>query len=654
MIACLLVACCAGLFTATRPRTPLTGGDEVSYLLEARSLLDDGDRDLTNQLADPKVVSWAMGESVSAPLQKMTPHARNYTERGLVSWHAFAPSALLIPGVWAGKHMTNYLLPVRATMVLIYAGCAAWTALLLVRLMRRVHISWTAAALGMAAVFLTLPLLGQADQIYAEMPGSFFLLASLGVLTGGSKTRARMAMASILAWLAPWFNMRFLVLAFGCTVAVLVVAADPEFGWRRGLRDIPREVKTWWNRSRRSATAVGFASAVLPALALLGLLAATNAYWYGSPSLGAASFGTPPPTGGPVMYRAWVGNLLSSDWGVIPYGPVYLAAIASLGVLCVLIPRWTALAAGTMAAYTMVLGLTGVFSPGASYAGRYHTAMLPLCAIALAVLLSALKWSYVVVGSLMVWSSLITADWLRHSPYNLANVGDPQIATVAATTRLWPNVASLGAEIQAPPAAPPQPVPARLGPGSVASAVSVPVPSSLPLLGSGDAPAIRAAKGSSGLLIRSTPIDLDPKSNVFQFTFTIEAQQSGGTPGVDVAQARILDAASGKVLARYSVRSNLSSDHGLTPVTVIVLRPASVERAVIEVSTTGKAEVTAGPTLLMSTPIGGHLHVTLQPPYPGRMKAGLWTVLLAAAIALTWVLERRQAAGRQRLSAPRT
>lgn len=279
-----LVLVAAGLWYASRLRVT---GDEPHYLLMAQSLWRESDLDLRDNLERRDYLEYTPGP--------VAPHYGNPRRDGRpFPAHSPALPFLLAPVYAVGG---------RLLCVVALALCGAGLAHLVGGLARRAgadpageRAAW-AACVGPPAFFYSF-------HVYTELPAALLIALALHLLwdpTGGPR-RATMGALAIAA--LPWLHLKLMP-------AAAVLAA-------MGL---------WRMRGR--------ARAVL--LAVLAVAGASFLTWFqyvfGRPTPFAIYGGMPPEFSEGSPLRAAVGLLLDRSFGLLPWAPVFVVALAGLARL---------------------------------------------------------------------------------------------------------------------------------------------------------------------------------------------------------------------------------------------------------------------------------------------------------------------------------
>jgi hypothetical protein len=200
-------AICAGLLGLGVRATD--GGsaavDEPQYVLTALSLWEDGDLDVSDELAE-----WRYRGFFTAELPVQT---RELPDGRQLSPHdPLLPLLLAAPvGIagWVGGKVALSLL----------AGALA--ALLVWVAVRRFEVPVVAAGVGAALAAASPPLAVYAHQLYPEIPAALALLAGVALATGPIRPTTMIGLAAAVSAL-PWLGVKYLPVAAVLAVVVLV------------------------------------------------------------------------------------------------------------------------------------------------------------------------------------------------------------------------------------------------------------------------------------------------------------------------------------------------------------------------------------------------------------------------------------------------
>ena len=239
-------------------------------------------------------------------------------------------------------------------LVSAFATALAWKAAW--RVTSDVAASW----FGWATVALTAPFFFQSFVVYPDAPGAALVMIGVLALAQGQAlaTRRLVATGAALAML-PWLHTRYVVAAV--TLGGMVLArqwtAHPGSGSQAA------------GRSRRAA-------------ALLSIPFISAVCWFG---FFYVIYGSPDPRG-PYggntqsaianLPRGIVGLLFDQQFGVLPFAPVFLCALAGLWVLMRRLPRLAAELLIVTAPYVLLVGAYQMWWGGNSSPGRFIVPVL--------------------------------------------------------------------------------------------------------------------------------------------------------------------------------------------------------------------------------------------------------------------------------------
>jgi hypothetical protein len=349
---CAIVPGALGLHYVTRLSA---SGDEPHYLLMAQSLWRERDLDLRDNLERRDYRQYFPGT--------LAPHWGAPRSDGR-PFPAHSPGLplLLAPFYAAGG---------RPACVALFALLAGAMALEIRALCRRVTGSAPAANLA-AIASVGPPALPYVFHLYTELPSALGLAFALRVLTGAPGPWSAAA-AAVSACALPWLHLKMVPAA--AALGIVAVA-----------------------RLRGKPLVAFFAVAACGAGAYL-------AYYqrlFGMPSpLALYGGGVPPDSVGSPM-RAGVGLLLDRSFGLLPYAPVFLVALAGIPSL---LRSWRS-------SWPFVLTGTAVLAPtlawrmwwgGQCPPARFLVPLVPVLAVALALRLAAgasglVRWRWSLLG----------------------------------------------------------------------------------------------------------------------------------------------------------------------------------------------------------------------------------------------------------------
>jgi hypothetical protein len=325
------------------------GVDEPQYLLSALSLAEDGDLDISDELAAQR---WRAFHADELPVQ---------TEP-LADGSEISPHDPLLPVVVAAPMGLFGWVGVKLVLGLLAAGCAAllaWTAA------RRFGVSQPVAACGSAIAFASPPLGVYSQQVYPELPAALVTLAAVALLTTPRPDhRHRIAVCGAVV-LLPWLGSKYLLVAVALAV-VLAVQVLRQEGWRRlGLVGV----------------VLGVAGAVY--------LAVHQAIWGGWTVYASGDHfqqtgefsvvGVDPSYVGRSLRT--VGLFVDQHYGLVPWQPAWLLLIPAVTALLVRRPGgWLVLLAPLCAAWATAVWVA-LTMHGFWWPGRQVVVVLPLAAV---------------------------------------------------------------------------------------------------------------------------------------------------------------------------------------------------------------------------------------------------------------------------------
>lgn len=344
--------CCLGLGVHATYGGRVTA-DEPQYLLSATSLAEDGDLDISDELAAHR---WRDYHEAALPEQtkaldggrRMSPH------------DPLLPALLAVPvalGGWVGAK-------------LFMAAVAGVLAVAIVAVARRLGVGEHRALLTAACFALVSPLAVYGTQLYPELVGALVVTGAAGALLSLPSVRGVVGLVAAVAVL-PWLSVKYAPVA-GALVAVGVV--------RLVLADERR-------RALGLLAGVGGAAAA-SAVGHLALYGALTPYAVGDHFAGGelTVMGTSANYVG--RSRRLLGLLVDRDFGLAAWAPGWLLLLPALGamakdglrrrrseVLVVAVPLAAGWATATWAALTM---------HGYWWSGRQVVVVLPLAVLVIA------------------------------------------------------------------------------------------------------------------------------------------------------------------------------------------------------------------------------------------------------------------------------
>jgi hypothetical protein len=331
-------------------------GDEIDYLMMAQSVWREGDLDLRDNFARGDHLEY-LGGFDHMPGGTRRADGRSYPT------HSAGLAVLLAP---------FYALGGRRACVLLLCLLAAGLSLLVRDIARRGGADEPSATFAWAAA-VGPPVLYYTAFLYTEVPVAFAIALALRLLLFSPGPWAAAAAALALSAL-PWLHVRM----------TLAAAALGAYATLR-LRGRPRLVFLLTAGAMAAAYA-GYQHAVFATLSPFARYAG----------------GMPIPMARATPLRTLVGLFVDGAYGLLPYAPVFLLALAGLKHLLRRPERW-ALALAGLGVVLPVLGWRNWwgFSPPA----RFTVPLVPVLALAAAARLSAgpgrglARWRWALVAS---------------------------------------------------------------------------------------------------------------------------------------------------------------------------------------------------------------------------------------------------------------
>jgi hypothetical protein len=324
--------------------------DEPQYLLSALSLAEDGDLDISDELAAER---WRVFHADELPMQ---------TEP-LPDGSHISPHDPLLPVLLAAPMGLFGWVGAKVALGALAAVCAAllaWTAA------RRFGVSTHVAATGSAVAFASPPLGVYAQQIYPEVPAALATLAAVALLTSPRLRSTHVLGVAAAVVALPWLGSKYVPVALVLAGLLLV----------RLYR-------------RAGAGPAGLVAAVLAA-AGGAYLAVHQLVWGGWTVYASGDYfqqtgefsvvGVDPDYFGRTLRT--VGLFVDQHYGLLPWQPAWLLLVPAVVALVVGRPAgWLALlaplAAGWATAIWPALTMHGFWWPG-----RQVVVVLPLAAVA--------------------------------------------------------------------------------------------------------------------------------------------------------------------------------------------------------------------------------------------------------------------------------
>lgn len=352
VVVCLVALAAAAAGIPTRATYGArTTADEPQYLLTARSLADDGDLDISDELESGR---WRAFHEAELPQQtRPLPGGRR------ISPHDPLLPVLLAPAVAAGGWIAG-----KWALSLLAGALAAllvWTSVV------RLAVATRTAVLVVGVLTASVPLAPYGSQIYPELPAAVAVTAGIAALLAPLRWTGIVTVAIVCCAL-PWFGIKYTPVA-----GVLGVVA----------------VARLWSDRRRTAVATLVAGLTLAGVAYLvahqvlwtGWTAYASAdHFVDSGELGVIGFS--PDYGARTVRLAAL--LTERSFGIAAWQPAWLLTVPALGALIrARPPGWavlsSVLAAGWCTATFVALTIAGWWFPGRQVVVVLPAAVLTLC-----------------------------------------------------------------------------------------------------------------------------------------------------------------------------------------------------------------------------------------------------------------------------------
>ena len=328
-----------------RPIYHITG-DEPHYLTIATSLIRDGDLEIFNNYRDKDYLPfypWHLGD----PRDPEDMHALYGTGGNLYSKHSIGLPLLILPAMWLGGHglAIGFMMALSALLstelwrlARDIAGSQREATLRQGR--QSTHqsggVGWATRSayqsggagrrwsgiIATATWFLVVtasPLFFYSDQFYPEVPGALLVTVALRALLPSTLGTASFVRLALVVSLLPWFHLRYIPIAAVIATWGLVRWAFPRLS---GPRPDGKVVHGSTQRRARTAAILG---TLIVAVAGGGLLTLDMRLFGGIPAVndyGSVSLSNIP--------AGALGLLFDRQYGLLPYGPVYLLALYGL------------------------------------------------------------------------------------------------------------------------------------------------------------------------------------------------------------------------------------------------------------------------------------------------------------------------------------
>lgn len=329
--------------------------DETQYVLSAISLAEDGDLDISDELAARRWTSFA---AVEPPVQTAV----------LAGGRQISPHDPLLPILLAGPVAAGGWIGAKLAL----AGCAGLLAALTLWVaVRRFAVGLRTAATGVALAAGSAPLAVYGQQVYPELPASVVVLTGVAALTGTVDHR-HLALLTAAVLTAPWLSVKYVPV-----VAVLAALAAARW-WRAG--------------SRRDMLVAGGTLAAGGAIYLAWhrlVWGGWTAYASGDHFAARGEFAVVGDAVDPVgRALRLVGLLIDRSYGLVAWQPAFLLLIPAAAAFLVARPRHGVVLALPLAAGWIVATFVAATMHGFWWPGRHVLVVVPLAVLVILVWVS--------------------------------------------------------------------------------------------------------------------------------------------------------------------------------------------------------------------------------------------------------------------------
>ncbi|MDQ4105130.1 MAG: hypothetical protein M3186_15985 [Actinomycetota bacterium] len=326
------------------------GVDEPQYWFTALSLAEDGNLDISDELAQRR---WEQFTDVAPPVETVV----------LADGDQISPHDALLPLLLAVPVAVGGWVAAKFTLALVAGALAAgmvWTAV------RRFGVALPLAASGVGIASCSAPLAVYGQQLYPELPAALACLLAVAAVTGPLR-RPQLTLLTVAVIALPWFSVKYTPVA-----AVLAALA--------ALR--------WWQAGRRGdVLALGGA---LPVAAVL-YLAVHRMVWGGwtvyasgdqFSDVGEFAVVGVDPDFLTRVWRLW-GLLIDWDFGLAAWQPAWLLVVPAIAAVVARPPR--RFEAGVLVLPLLTGWLVATFLASTMYGwwwpGRHTVVVLPLAVL---------------------------------------------------------------------------------------------------------------------------------------------------------------------------------------------------------------------------------------------------------------------------------
>ena len=327
-----------------------TTGDEPHYLLSALSLGEDGNLDVSDEIARRAYLPFD-GEAILT-------QAEDRGDGRLIEPHdPLLPAILAVPMVLGGWVLAKLVL---AGFAAALAAVMLWTAV------RRLGVPLRPATAVVALLSATAPLAVYGSEVYPELPAALAVAVALAALMGPLGRGGLWALGLGVVAL-PWLSVKY------TPVALLLAAIGLWLLWRAG-------------RARTAGVLVGaLAAAAIAHVAVhLAIYDGLTPYASGSHFTGGelTVVGDDPHYVG--RSRRLVGLMVDRDFGLAAWQPAWLLVVPAVAALAARRPRGAGALGLTLLTGWLMATFVALTMQGWWFPGRQLVVVLPAAVLAIA------------------------------------------------------------------------------------------------------------------------------------------------------------------------------------------------------------------------------------------------------------------------------
>ena len=270
--------------------------------------------------------------------------------------------------------------------------------------------------LVLISVLFSMPIIAYSSQILPEMLAALLVTFALRFLASAQPTTRHLLAVGLMAAVLPWLHLRYTLFTGAILATAICCYYRKVFVSRLLLLIYP-----------------ALASAVLyciVSLNLYGTLLPTGAY---APIADSKQLYTTDS-----IYMFSIGSLLSPDYGLLPWAPIYLLSLAGISVA---VRRFKITIIWTCAFLLYLVQIGWIFGFGWGIPPRYLVVWIPLLAVVLYFVVISSKVFRTIFVPLSIISLAIAAAAVTHFPdlYSDAITGRPRAPIASTLQHIWPQ-----------------------------------------------------------------------------------------------------------------------------------------------------------------------------------------------------------------------